>query len=93
VSEMRDLLPFWDKIGRAPVAFGGGSRGADLQLASPTAEYSMRLVSGADKLRNSRTQDSRRDEEASSRMDDEGCPNPRPVNLPEAPVPNGGGLW
>jgi hypothetical protein len=36
-------------------------------------------------------QDSRRDEEASSRMDDEGCPNPRTADLPEAPGVSGGG--
>ena len=31
-----------------------------------------------------RPQDHRRDEEASSRMDDEGCPNERTATLPDA---------
>jgi hypothetical protein len=49
-------------------------------------------VSRADSHGIRELQDSRRDEEASSRMDEEGCPNPRTANVLEAPVPDGEGL-
>lgn len=42
------------------------------------------MTSAADDRGLRESQDSRPDEEASSRMDDEGCPNPRTANLAEA---------